>query len=321
VDIEFLKNKLKNTLHYTTETNKLFSDYITSLFPKDYEKNNIKISNFSYQPVNKSIHFMVELLPIKEQFSICYININISLEKDKISYSFDESPSKYDENNFFNKKYLFDALYDLIKSISIKKLNSIFESSKILKKEYMKLERDIKKLEEEHYYNKYKKYQMAVINMFPPLDKEKIDNLVEEYKKKATEELYLKKPDFDKEPESVYDVFRKKETIVYFEFNKDKIQLCEGKINFNFDKNKTIKFKINNEVVSKKKFVLALSNQFHIEGKLVSSLHKALENAFFQVFIDNTSFNSGFINQNRSKMVNIEDFCKPFLVNTIANNF
>ena len=41
MDIEFLKNKLKNTLHYTTETNKLFSDYITSLFPKDYEKNNI----------------------------------------------------------------------------------------------------------------------------------------------------------------------------------------------------------------------------------------------------------------------------------------
>ena len=321
MDIEFLKNKLKNTLHYTTETNKLFSDYITSLFPKDYEKNNIKISNFSYQPVNKSIHFMVELLPIKEQFSICYININISLEKDKISYSFDESPSKYDENNFFNKKYLFDALYDLIKSISIKKLNSIFETSKILKKEYMKLERDIKKLEEENHYNKYKKYLIIINNMFSMLDKNEANKLVEEYIEKATKELYLKKPNLDKKPESVYNVLRKKETIIHFKFHNDEIELCESDIDFHFDKNKKIKYQINGYIVSKKKFVLALSNQFHIEGKLISSLNEAAKNSFLQIFFKGNYSNPAIPKQRLLQKVNIEDFCKPFLVNTIADNF
>lgn len=321
MDIEFLKNKLKNTLHYTTETNNLFNNYIVSLFPKNYEKNNIKFSNFSYQPVNKNIHFMVEILPITEQFSICYININISLEKDKISYSFDESPSNYNENNFFHKKYLFDALYDLINSISIEKLNSIFETSKILKKEYMKLERDIKKLEEENHYNKYKKYLLTINDVFPMLDKVEVDNLVEKYVKKATEELYLKKPNFDENPESVYAVLREKETIIHFKFHNDEIELCESDIDFHFDKNKKIKYQINGNIVSKKKFVLALSNQFHIEGKLVSSLNEVAQHQFLQIFFSRNVSNYALPKRLLIQKVKIEDFCKPFLVNVIADNF
>lgn len=321
MDIDILKNKLEKTLHYTTETNNLFSDYIISLFPKNYEKNNIKISNFSYQPVNKNIHFMVEILPITEQFSICYINVNISLEKDKISYSFEESPSNYNENYIFCKKYLFNALYDLINSISIEKLNFIFETSKVLKKEYMKLERDIKKLEEENHYNKYKKYLITINNMFPMLDKNNVNRLVEEYIEKATKELYLKKPNFDKQPESVYNILRKKETIVYFKFHNDEIELCESDIDFHFDKNKKIKYQIDGYIVSKKKFVLALSNQFHIEGKLISSLNEAAKNSFLQIFFKGNYSNPAIPKQRLLQKVKIEDFCKPFLVNTIADNF
>ena len=319
MDIDYLKNKFKNTLHYQTQVENLFKDYINSLFPKDYKENNIKNSNFDYQPLNKNIYFMTELLSTKDEFSICYININISLKNDKISYSFEESKSNYNEDYFLYKKYLFESLYNLINSISIDKLNSIFEQYKIIKKEYLELEREIKKLEEEYYYSKFKKYQLAIYNMFERPNEKEIDNLVEEYIEQATQDLYLKKPDFDYLQEPVFNVFREKHKIVYFQFDKDQVELCEGNIDFNFDKNKNIKYKINDQVISKKKFILALSNQFHIEGKLVTDLEEVFKNPFFQIFIDKTF--SNFPNKYRLKKVNIEDFTKPFIINSMANNF
>ena len=89
--LDVLKNKFKNTLHYKIQTQNLFNEYVNSLLPKDYNKKNVKISNFSYQPLNKNIHFMAEVLPTTQQFSICHININISLENNNVSYSFKEN--------------------------------------------------------------------------------------------------------------------------------------------------------------------------------------------------------------------------------------
>lgn len=298
MDICQLKNKLKNTLHYKIQTDNLFKDYINSLFPKDYKNNNLKISNFSYQPLNKNIYFMAELLPITEKYSICYININITLEFNEISYSFDESQSKYNENHIFNKKYLFDALYNLINSISIDKLNSIFEKHKIIKKEYMKLEKDIKKIEEEEYHKKYIKYKSVIHDIFKPLEENEVNNLIEKYIKEDS----LKTNNFNK--------------IVYFKFDKDTIELCEDYISFSFDKNNKIKYKINHEVVSKKKFILAFSNQFYIKGKLLTSLEEALKNNFLKAFKDDNSYN-----KYRLKKINIKDFSKPFFSYIIANNF
>ena len=305
-ELNNLKLKLRNTPHYKDAGRTLFEQYIKSFMPKKITSE-VSLFFMDYQPISKTIAFQVSIAKVGK-FSI---TINVFVKDNGLDFIFEEYNTKYNLEELDKKKILIDTLHVISNKLSVDKILSLYEKINIIKKEYMALQRTVNKMSEEYNQQKNRRFEYAIKSIFPVKGIELAKKETESYIKNIEDLLNTKYLNHDFQENPLYNILKQENKFYYFEINEGTLYIKDSDIDFNITKNKKINYKLNNTVVSRKKFITALSNQFYINGQFPNDKEGIFQSEHIRKYMTNKY----------RPECDLEEFAKPLLVNAVANNF